>query len=309
MAARKPRDYVRALVSGLAEPWRSRRLMLMLQAFIDDSGTTGDTPVFVLAGYLSSEWKWEAFADAWQEVLDLPEPKPIDVFKMAEARQFRHRHSRFFGFTQQELDARLLKLVDVIDRHVEHGVVSVVPIDLYEKHFKGLFNPDALDRPYFLSFFGMMVKLTSLTQRLKLGDRIDFIFDTQGGESKSLLVSQFEQFVGIAPPEVKALIGGSIPKFEREEDFKPLQAADMLAWHARRYYYDLLGGRHPWEDSSNPYLAKLLKPQHDILHVWSEQQMIDVINVFKASNVRQWTARFNAVSMTLPDPSNPLSWL
>src|SRR5450830_1266831 len=100
----RPRDYVRALESGLAEPQRSRRPLLMLQSFIDDSGWDGQSPVFVLAGYVAQEKQWEDFSDAWQVILDLKQPKEIKYLKMSQAYQLRHRHSQFYGWSEAERD-------------------------------------------------------------------------------------------------------------------------------------------------------------------------------------------------------------
>ena len=55
----------------------------MLTAFIDDSGSEGQGPVFVLAGHLSRTEVWSAFATRWQQVLD--EAQSLPYFKMKEA--------------------------------------------------------------------------------------------------------------------------------------------------------------------------------------------------------------------------------
>ena len=279
---RQPRDLLRALVSGLAEPRRGNRLFLMLQSFIDDFGWDGRAPVFVLAGYVAKEQQWEVFSDDWQIVLDLPEPKKLHHLKMAEAYLLNNRNSQFYGWTEKERDERLKKFVQVINRHAAHGVISVIPIEPYRRLFAGKFSPDILDRPYFLSFFGMMTNLIKFTKDRDLDDRIDFIFDTQGGESKAILVSQYERYMALAPAEFRKF-GPAIPKFEREEDFLPLQAADMFAWHIRRHYWEVSIGRDPTKQPSNVFLAHLLQPDHDLFDLWDEQRLKEASEVLLAS--------------------------
>jgi hypothetical protein len=178
-------------------------------------------------------------------------------------------------------------------------LVTVVQRALNQK-----FTPRALDRPYFLTFFGGMTRLYTLTKQLQLGDRIDFIFDTQGNESKAVLMEQYEMFMGVAPLGIRELSGGP-PKFERERDFKPLQAADMLAWHARRFYYDQFRGKEPEKEPSNVYLANLFLPDHDILDIYTEERLQEVWDFI--SRKRQYIAGNKAaIQMTLPDPSSPL---
>jgi hypothetical protein len=241
---------------------------MMFQAFIDDSGWEEKSPVFVLAGYVATAAQWESFSREWQAVLDLEAPKKIAHFTMNEAQQFEHRHSQFYGFTEAERDARLIKLGKVINRQAGCGIVSVIPIEQYRRLFGGKFGPAVRDRPYFLSLFGMM---TSLIKLLKTpDDRIDFIFDTLDEHSKTLLLAHYERYVALAPAQFRGA-GPALPKFAREEDCLPLQAADMIAWHVRRHYWDAHLGRDT--DPSNADLADLLKTDHDILDRWNRERL------------------------------------
>jgi hypothetical protein len=72
-------SYIWALVSGFSEPMRSNRLLLMLQAYIDDS-RSDDPPVFALGGFIAPAEKWASFSDEWQQFLDMP--PAIKYFKM-----------------------------------------------------------------------------------------------------------------------------------------------------------------------------------------------------------------------------------
>lgn len=274
----------------------------MLQAYIDDSGWDGQSPVFVLAGYLAKKEQWDLFSDEWQAVLDLKEPKELEYLKMSQAYQLKHPHSQFFGWSEADRDERLKKLIFVLNRFAAHGVAQIIPIEPYKRLFTNRFTPGAMDRPYFLAFFGIMARLLGITRQLKLDDKIDFIFDTLGGESRVDLIAQYEQFVAVAPPDLKSL-APVFPKFEREQDFKPLQAADMLAWHIRRYYYDLNRGKIPENEPSNVYLAHMLKLEHDVVDVWTEDKIGQAANTFKKIGHRNRGPFY----MSLPDPSSPLN--
>jgi hypothetical protein len=94
------REQILALVSGLPEPKCVNRILMTLQAFIDDSKTgdlTKPGSVFVLAGYISSVSDWLIFTDEWQAILD--GPPILDKFKMS---QFVHR----YGMEDARLDDR-----------------------------------------------------------------------------------------------------------------------------------------------------------------------------------------------------------
>jgi hypothetical protein len=292
-----PRDYIGALVSGLPDKRRRSRLLVMLQAHIDDSGWDGKSPVFVLAGYVSTAERWQAFSDEWQAVLDLEKPRAIPgAFKMSQACLLNNYKSPFYRWTEKERDHLLIELVKVIKRHAMHGIVSVIPIEPYKRLLTGRFNPAALDRPYFLSFFGVLTNLLMLTHTLKLDDKIEIIFDDFENESKAMLMEEYERCIAVAPPDVRKLSAG-YPIFKKDEDVKPLQAADFLAWHARRYYFDLYAGKDPTKERWNVFFANLFEPDHDILEIYAEDKIREVLEVLNRS------VKTKEISMTLPDLS------
>ncbi len=95
---------------------------------------------------------------------------------------------------------------------------------------------------------------------------------------------QYERYINLAPAELRE-IGPLIPKFEREQEFKPLQAADMLAWHARRYYFEESKGRDPVKHPSNVFFAHMFYGDHDFFDVWDDARLKNAADVlFKAQN-------------------------
>jgi hypothetical protein len=151
---------------------------------------------------------------------------------------------------------------------------------------KGKFNPTALDRPYFLAFFAIMTGLLTLTKKLNLDDKIDFIFDSQDSENKVMLMTEYDKFLSVAPPGVKELSGG-YPILKKDEEVRPLQAADMLAWHARRYYFDLDRGKDPTKEPSNEYFANLFLPENDVIDIWTEEKLRGAANALYRSVSKQ----------------------
>ncbi len=61
--------------------------MHALRAFIDDSGSGGDSPWFVLAGYVGKVEAWDAFHEPWRKVLEVP--PQLEYFKASEAESLR----------------------------------------------------------------------------------------------------------------------------------------------------------------------------------------------------------------------------
>jgi hypothetical protein len=281
----------------------------MLEAFFDGSGWDGKSPAYVLAGYLAKKERWADFSNEWYRILRPPQGRQLPYLKANDVYRLKSYQSTFHGWSEQERDERLIEFVKAINRHVMHGIVSVMPVAPYVRLMKGKFNPSALDRPYFLSFFGVMTQLLLVTQRLQLDARIDFIFDIEGGDSHSLLHSEYERFISVAPEPIHQLCSAS-PRFERDEDFAPIQAADLLAWHARRYYFDLFSGKEPIKKPSNVFFANLFKPEHDILDLWDEARIRDCANTLLGSS-RAKIPIYGQPIVTYhlrSDPTSPARW-
>src|SRR6266851_757494 len=91
-----PNDHIRALVSGLPSDKCKRRLLMPFQAYIDDSGSEPQSPVFVLGGFIAPHEKWASFSEEWQAALD-QDPK-LEYFKMTEAAHLGGQFSRRRGW-------------------------------------------------------------------------------------------------------------------------------------------------------------------------------------------------------------------
>jgi hypothetical protein len=105
-----------------------------------------------------------------------------------------------------------------------------------------------------------------------LGDQLEFFFDKEGGESEALMLNEFKSFARLAPSNLVRLLGEG-PKFVSDEECHAVQAADMLAWLLRRYYFNQANGIDPDADVSAPFLANLFHPKHDWLDIWTEERI------------------------------------
>jgi hypothetical protein len=130
---------LRPSLSGLAPAERMRRLLLVMQAYVDDST---EPPVFVLAGFLARAEQWASLSAKWAEALELP-PK-LDYFKMKEAHACT---GQFYGCSEQARDDRLALLCEIIKGHVLAAISAAVRHDDYQDVFKGRFAKP-LDHPF-----------------------------------------------------------------------------------------------------------------------------------------------------------------
>jgi uncharacterized protein DUF3800 len=214
---------------------------MMLKAFVDDSGT-GNPPVFVLAGFLARVNRWDGFTSMWDTAVIHGDP-PIDYFKMHEA------HARIEQFRPSrisvaERDARVTTCVSVIQQWNITPIRVVIPRAAYREVFYGRVSTN-LDNPYWLAFYSILGNVLLGLEDNRDFETIDFVFDepgTRSGKEYKVLVEGFEAFLENAPREVTNRLAGR-PTHKDDKGLPPLQAADLYAWHVRRFYDEREQGR------------------------------------------------------------------
>lgn len=245
---------------------------MVLQVFADESGTHPGAGALVLAGYLANTSQWAAFSDEWDAVKAMV-PK-VEDFKMSEFVKLADTTMR---------NQRLRMLNSVVKNHVQSFISVVVP-HAAVKTVVDLFPTDVRVgmkkiTPYKMAWISIL-RPTFLSK----GEPIDFIFDEQVME-KTALLEAYEEIIDKAAPEVRKRMG-VLPKFERDNDFPPLQAADMLAWLRRNDWEAANEGRerfeHPWPPTENIFgletiydeaqLRKIIEPNIAVLTEEYRQQ-------------------------------------
>ena len=194
-----------------------------LQAFVDESE---DGAFFVLAGYVSSPEKWLAFSREWEQRLPHAMLGPTD--------------SRRFKMSEMAMNGRMGDVpifYRVIEDYAELAIsVAFKPSDLNS----------ALDRitvpgvrinwagwrnPYLLGFRALTDVINrrrnELEPVLRQFEKIDFIFDERA--EKSRIIPAWDKIRAKLPPEAADLYAKT-PRFESDEEYLPLQAADFWAW-------------------------------------------------------------------------------
>jgi hypothetical protein len=154
---------------------------MALQAFFDDSGNEQSSPIFVLGGFITTNQRWAAFSDEWQQALD--EPPRLEYFKMAEAEHFRGQFSKTKGWINENRDARLLTLANIVTKHAIVRVHASVLHSSFQRWIKSIRNPtrnSAQDNPYFVLLQSIVQIVSALRVRAFRNDSCEIVFDDQG---------------------------------------------------------------------------------------------------------------------------------
>lgn len=240
-------DRVWAQISPITQfgrPWERR--FVVLQAFIDDSAS--DVGTFVLAGYIASAERWAEFAGEWEALLPLATMGSNNKrrFKMSEMAARMRDVPPFYRLIEKyaalgvscKIDVReLARAIDRIwidGRHINFNHM-VNPYFVAFWMLLQVFHTERQKDPRLFSVLGSDDKSVPLSNILPLDQKVDFYFDEHS--SKKSILDVWDFFLTDAPGELLALYGPQ-PRFENDEDFMPLQAADFWAWWTRKGYED-----------------------------------------------------------------------
>lgn len=202
--------------------------MAFLRAFTDDSAAQkGDRRLFY-AGYLERADAWAKFSEAWD--WELGQWPAIKYFKGTEANAL---DGEFLGWDPAQRDAKVIKLAQIIGAFKPFSFHFSLNRKLFEEELKPV-SPYGLGQPHLTACFAVVAGVTRTAAERGITTPIEFIFDQQDGIDESVRLL-FSQMMKSLPPQARKLVA-DVPWFksDRDKQFMPLQAADMLAWHVRR---------------------------------------------------------------------------
>ena len=264
-------DRVWAQVSGLPPSRAHMRLLMVFQAFIDDSGTPGG--VFVLAGHVASAEVWAKFSKDWEEMLPYG---TLDKdgkyhFKMSEMASNQERLARVEAFYRIIEHHHLLAISCKIDIRDLNRAIS----RLWSLNRSIDWGPYA--DPFFFTFRALIDCVHSHRDQIPSLPRetIDFIFDDQS--QKKMILSAWDNFIANREPDVQRWFGAT-PRFENDKEFLPLQAADLWAWWIREWHED--GSPMVAGEGGNKMILGLVssnRRREAVIIQYNEEQIVEVL--------------------------------
>ena len=216
---------IRELVVGLREDRFSEYFVTMVKAFVDDSGSGGDSPWYVLAGYVGTVSDWIGFEGEWRAVLDAS--PHIEYFKSSEAESLKEQ---FLGVGPTARSQKIDALIEVIGRHTQRAIYVRTRQKDYNEIIKANV-PEVWDDAYFFLMPAFISSVLALEKYLGNQDPAEFVLDNSQRLDRQAkkLRGQLLNLPQFAGRTVDIL-------FRDEKLFLPLQAADLLAWQVRRAF-------------------------------------------------------------------------
>jgi hypothetical protein len=215
-----------AFLSGLPYPARKRRIIVPIQAFVDESGGGKH---FVMAGLIADSESWIEFSDEWRVCLD--QPPAIKVFKMRDAAGL---SGAFYKWTKEDRDNRLRQLARIINRYAVITTHSVIDLDAFEEVWKKQrWSPQ--NDVYFWPFHNTIMAACFALWDRGIREKFEIIFDENVifGPRARVWYPVIREGMRIREPEAFTIMPVD-PLFRSDDEFLPIQAADLFAWCIRR---------------------------------------------------------------------------
>ena len=215
-----------SFLSGLPEPKRKRRYIVIIQAYADDSGVNdGKSRTLVIAALIQRAEHWARFSDEWAACLQ--QSPTIKRFKMKEAAGL---SGQFYGLSESERDAKLVSLARIINRCGPVLAVSRMNLAAHAKTLELPWEPFGRD-PYWMPFHSIILEVAKHLWDHGVREKFEFIFDEQvtfGLRAKSWYPAM-RNASKVWNPAAFAILPVE-PVFRSDDDTLPIQAADLFAW-------------------------------------------------------------------------------
>lgn len=213
------------MFSGYASRALEGKLIVVMQAYIDDSASDLGAKRLFLAGYASTAERWVEFSDKWAEALSAS--PSIEHMHMVDAAGF---SGQFKGWDAESRDKKVIDLSKIAAAHSIYSFQTSISRRLVANKWKKK-APYPFHDPYMAVYINVICHAINVKNRMALPGKIDFIFDEKKGFEKNALA--VHEMFRERKPEFFRHLGGT-PIFRSDLDVLPIQAADMLAWHVRR---------------------------------------------------------------------------
>ena len=200
----RPQDRVWAQVVGLPPSRAHKRLLMVFQAFIDDSYKPEG--VYVLAGHIASAEVWGRFSQEWEELLPYG-TRATDGgfhFKANEMMNNPERAERVGAFY------RLIENSDLVSISCKINISDLNKAKDRLWVFGNRIDWGPFTDPFFFTFRALIDCVHSHRRTmpsLPQDDKIDFIFDDQS--QKSMIISAWDKFLENRDPAVREMFGAT----------------------------------------------------------------------------------------------------
>jgi len=251
-------------------------IIAMFTAFFDDSGTDRNSDIAVAACYVSTKRGWDDFVEDWDHIRW---EESFDCFHMAHfVAPCEQGHKPWCDWDNVKKSHVYSRIAKAINSNKRIGIAAAVPKEIWDS------TPEYIRQHYGREHYTFAVRMCMMRiaewRRISMPSSfsIRYVFDWEMRDSqKRYEISKILD--SITQPEFKDsayAIFGIEPKgysFEHKEEFKPLQAADILAWQMRCHMQKIWPIGHDEPDICHDGFRQLRENQEMDLGFFNEDQI------------------------------------
>ena len=260
--------------SAMLERTRSDWLIAMYESYWDDSGTDSSCPLAIAACYVSRKTGWDRFTDAMYRI---GREEGFETFHMVD---FASKAEPFDGWDEPKRERVFQRVARAINENKLAGFGVAIPKDVFDRVVPTL--PERLRSKCGKHHYTFAVKvLLVLIARWRAESGIKlpmrYVFDQMGkgkGEimavwdKKNLRDQNALEKLGLEPDGYS---------FESKTKFKPLQAADVLAWQMNWHMRNVIALDKHCADDCHPHFRILRLDQEMRLGFMTEGNFMTTI--------------------------------
>lgn len=207
--------------------------MFQFEVYFDDSGTDGTNEIAIAACYVSSKEQWDEFNRNWKEVL---EDEGFDHFHMAEfVAKPEAGHEPFCGWSDERKKRVYRRLAGIMNVRVRHGFAIAVPKKDFDAHAPREFKEQYAENHYVFAVKSLFGRLEVWRGKYHVAVPMQYVFDRGAPGERQIkeIWGKYSQDEEARKRYGLADNGGAL--FQNKKLFRPLQAADILAWQMHNH--------------------------------------------------------------------------
>lgn len=215
----------------------------MYEVYFDDSGTDTQSPMAIAACYISTKNGWNQFVDAWD---DIRWSEGFDVFHMADFAAFHDKTKKpFCDWDYVKRDRVYRRLATAINENKRVGIAIAVPQDVFNSVVPML--PDWMrwrvgTYPYTVAVRFLMGAIRNWRLQCGITLPMQYVFDRMADPKAKAEISAVWEHVENKDSWLDwyGIENEGGYSFQNKADFKPLQAADILAWQQNSHMRNVI---------------------------------------------------------------------
>jgi hypothetical protein len=245
-------------------------LVGMFEVYFDDSGTHAQSDIAIAACYISTVRGWKNYVEQWN---DARVGYGFDVFHMAEfAAPASQSHKPFCDWDKPKRDLVYDRLAEIINNNKRIGIAVAVPKKPYDA------IPERIRRYHGLEHYTFAVRMCLMRimrwrEESSISIPMQYFFDWEmSGSRKRAEISKIFDTLHESWEDKFGMQRDGY-SFQHKEEFKPLQAADILAWQMNNHMRKIMPIGHDDLSITHPRFSKLRVDQNMDLGFFTENQL------------------------------------